>query len=293
VSAALLALGSQWADVSARVDELSFAWLAASFLATAAALVASFWAWRVTLRGLGAPLPARTAGRIFFLGQLGKYVPGSIWALVGQMELGRAAGVRRDRMATAGVLVLVISLGAALGLGILAIPALAEAGAGGYGLLVLGVVPLAVMLHPRVLDPVLGRVLRLIRRPPLDRPVTGRMVLEVTALSILSNGLLGVAVWAIARDLGANEWRFLPLAIGGYALAAAASLVVVPLPAGLGLREAILVLVLAPDLGAAGATLVAVTARLVVVVADLLTAGSAALLTTGDPSQATAAESSA
>lgn len=282
VSAALVALGSQWSDVADRVDELSARWMAASLAATAAALFASFWAWRTTLGGLGASLPARVAARIFFLGQLGKYLPGSIWAIVGQMELGRAAGVRRDRMATAGVLVLVISLAAALGLGVLAIPALAEAGAGGYGLLSVAIVPVAAALHPRVLEPALRGVLRLTRRPPLEQPVTGRMVLQVTALSVLSNGFLGLAVWAIARDLGAEEWRIVPLAVGGYALAAAASLVVVPLPAGLGLREAILVLVFAPELGVAGATLMAVAARLVVVLADLLAAGSAALVTAGE-----------
>lgn len=283
VAFAAAALVSQWSEVAGRAEDLSLGWVAVSFLATSGGLVASFVAWRTTLAGLGAPTALRPAGRIFFVGQLGKYVPGSIWALVGQMELGRAAGIRRDRMATAGILVLVISLAAALGLGTLAVPALVEAGAGGYGLLVLAAVPLAVGLHPRVLGPGLDWLLRLARRPPLDAPVTGATVAQVLVLSVASNGLLGLAVWALARDLGADEWRVLPLAVGGYALAAAASLVVVPLPAGIGLREAVLVALLAPVLEVGGATLVAVAARLVIVVADLGAAGVAASLVPARP----------
>ena len=34
-----------------------------------------------------------TASRIYLLGQLGKYLPGSVWALLAQAELGRAVGV--------------------------------------------------------------------------------------------------------------------------------------------------------------------------------------------------------
>jgi len=35
--------------------------------------------------------------RIFFVGQLGKYLPGSLWALLVQMELSRKAGIPRSR----------------------------------------------------------------------------------------------------------------------------------------------------------------------------------------------------
>ena len=33
--------------------------------------------------------------RVFFLAQIGKYVPGSVWVFVAQMELGRSLGVPR------------------------------------------------------------------------------------------------------------------------------------------------------------------------------------------------------
>jgi hypothetical protein len=266
---AVVALASQWGDVSEKAGDLSVGYVGLAAAVTVASLGASFLAWRTTLAGLGDHVEVRPGTRIFFVGQLGKYIPGSVFALVGQMELGRAHGLRRDRLAAAGVLVLAISLAVALVLALLAVPASVSAGGAGYALLVLLVIPLVVLLHPRVLSALLGRGLRLLRRPPLEQPLTGRVITRVAALSVLSNGLLGLEVWALAADLGGRGGALLPLAIGAYALAAAAGLVAIPLPAGAGLREAILVLLLAPKIGTPSATLVAVVARLIATVADV------------------------
>lgn len=273
---AALALASQWDEVSTGLGELSLLHVSLSALFAVAALASSFLAWRETLAGLGDRLRVRVAARVFFLGQLAKYVPGSIWAIVGQVELARAVGVRRERTATAGIVVLVISLTVGLTLGLLAIPALLGAEGGIYLWFLVLLVPLAVVLHPAVLTHLVETGLRLLRRPPLDQPLTGAMVLRVAGFSAASNGLLGLQIWQLATDVGGHGWSLVALSIGGYGLAAAASLVVIPLPAGAGLREAILVLVLAPEIGAGDATLVALLARLTLTLADLGAAGAVA-----------------
>ena len=40
----------------------------------------------------GVTAAARAAARIMFIGQLGKYLPGSVWPILAQMELGNASG---------------------------------------------------------------------------------------------------------------------------------------------------------------------------------------------------------
>ena len=276
VAFAALALAAQWDEASDRLGDLSFTHIGVAALLTAGSLVASFLAWRETLAGLGSRLALRPAGRVFFLGQLAKYVPGSIWAIVGQMELAKVHGVRRERTATAGIVVLVISLAMGLLLGLLAVPALLDAEGELYASAVLLLVPLAVVLHPKVLTWLVDTGLRLVGRPPLDAPLTVTMIWRVALFSVLSNGLLGLQIWQLTVDVGGEGWHLLPLAIGGDGLAAAVSLVVIPLPAGAGLREAILVLLLAPDIGAAGATLVVILARLLLTDADVIAAALAA-----------------
>ncbi len=266
------AVATQWSDIEARVGDLSAGSLLAAGLATGASLVCSFAAWRTTLGALGPSPPGRAAARIFFVGQLAKFVPGSVWALVGQMELGRAYGISRRQVGAAGLLVLAVSLTVALGLGTLAAPAVLDAGGPAYVAVLALALPLAALLHPRVLAPVLDRALARLRRPALERHLDGADVARVAALSLASNGLLGVQVWLLALDLGASGTRVLPLAIGGYALAASAALLIVFLPAGLGAREAGLVLALSPVLDLSDATLVAIASRLVMTLADVVAA---------------------
>ena len=281
ISFAALALRSQWGDVRAKAHDLSLGHVSAAALFAVASLWTSFLAWRATLEGLGDVVSVRKGARVFFVSQLGKYVPGSVWAIVGQMEIGRAYGLRRNRLAAAGVLVLAISLTVALVLGVLAVPATVSSGSGAYAALVLLAIPLAVVLHPRVLAALLDRGMRLLRRPALEQPLTGRTIAKVAALSVLSNGLLGLEVWQLSQDLGGHGASLVFLCIGAYALAAAAGVIAIPLPAGAGLREAILVLLLAPSIGTASATLVAIMARLVATTADLAVAGAVALAVRG------------
>ena len=75
---AVLSLGDQWGEVRAGAGQLSFGWVALAGVLSVLSLVASLLGWRSMLAGLGTPLPLATAARIYFLGQLGKYVPGSV-----------------------------------------------------------------------------------------------------------------------------------------------------------------------------------------------------------------------
>ena len=69
--------------------------LLAAVGSAAAAMVVVALGWRRCLAALGAPLPRRLVARWYFVGELGKYVPGGIWPIVGRGELARRGGVAR------------------------------------------------------------------------------------------------------------------------------------------------------------------------------------------------------
>ncbi len=87
-------------------------------LANAAGLVATMVSWRAMLAGVGERVPAVDAARIFYFGQLVKYVPGKVMGFLVSVEMGRAIGVPAGRMSAAWLLALVVSLltGATVGL---------------------------------------------------------------------------------------------------------------------------------------------------------------------------------
>lgn len=66
-------------------------------------MVVATYGWQVIVDELGAPVGGFRCGQIYLVGQLGKYLPGSVWAYLLQMELGRRAGVPRARVFTASL----------------------------------------------------------------------------------------------------------------------------------------------------------------------------------------------
>ena len=268
------AVAREWTSVRAALGDLGFGTVAAALLSVLVAMVMTMQAWRVLLAGLGSPLPARAAARIMFIGQLGKYLPGSVWPVLAQMELGHAYRVPRHRSASASVLAMVVSLLSGLLTALVTLPFVAQATAYRWAFALIPV--LLAGLHPRVLNALLGRLLRLARRPPLDQPLSGRVMARALAWSCSSWVLYGLQIWLLATRLGAPDGRTALLAIGGFAFAWSVGFLVVFAPAGAGIRDVLLVAVLGPVLGVGSATAVALVSRALMTGGDLLTAALAA-----------------
>jgi glycosyltransferase 2 family protein len=271
------AVVDQWPQVSAGFAELGAGTIVAALAVVLLALVATMQVWRTLLVASGSRLPFRAAARIFFVGQIGKYLPGAVWSVLAQMELGQVQHVPRRRSAMVAALTLVISLTAGLLTTAAAtLPILAASVTAGYRWAFLAVPVVLLCLHPRVLNPLIEALLRLARRPPMEQPLSGRAILAATLWAVLSWVLFGVHVWLLAVRMGAPSGRTVLLAIGGFAFAWCIGFLVVFAPAGAGVREVILIAALSPVLSVGKATAVALASRLMTTVGDLVTAGAAA-----------------
>lgn len=130
----------------------------------------------------------------------------------------------------------------------------------------------AVALSPPVLTRLVDLGLRVIRRPPVQRSVTWRGILAAVGWSLTSFACYGVSVWVLVVAVGAPAGESLPLCLAGVALAMTVRALVVVAPAGIGVREAVIVAALAPILERTEALAVALVARLLFVLADLIAA---------------------
>lgn len=271
-------LAGQWSEVGDQLGRQRPLVLVGALAMALIGLVMSFLLWRGTLRVLGSSLSVRPAARLFFVTQLGKYLPGAVWPVVAQMRMGRELGVPRQRMALAFLLTLGLSTLVGVLVGVAALPALvgAEGRVVLFGLLALPV--LLALLVPTVLNRLLNTALRVIRRPGLDEPLAGRDIARGVAWAVAFWAVYGGHVWLLAVGLGADPVSALPVAIGGFAIAFSLGPLLVVLPAGVGVREAVLVALLAAVLSTSEATAVALTSRAVLVLTDGLLALSAALL---------------
>jgi hypothetical protein len=216
---------------------------------------------------------------VFFFGQLGKYLPGSVWPLLAQMELGRGYKVPRRASGAAVMIFMLLILGTGLLVAALALPFLAGDALRRYGW-TLSVLPVAaVLLYPPVLNRILAAGLRLARRDPVPNPLSLRGVLGAVGWSLVAWVLYGVHIWILARMLGAHGAGLLARSTGAFAAAWCVGFLVVLAPAGGGAREAALIVLLGTGIGTARATVIAVVSRLLLTIGDLGWSGAAALVT--------------
>ena len=260
--AVAVALAGQWDEARRALAGTEATWLVGALVLAIVAMVAIAWPWSDVMAVLGVRVPRARALAWYFVGELGKYVPGGVWTVVGRGEQAAGGGVERT-VAYAGVaLSLVTAYLAAIGVAVALIPL---ASGGGVPLAVIALLPLGLAaLHPRVLRPVLGVVRRLVRRPlAVEVPPWG-VGAGLVARYVPAWLLVGLATWCVARALDPDA------DLGRIALAGVLSWIVgllaVPVPGGLGVREAVFVSAAGLPLATGAAT--AVVARLAFMVVD-------------------------
>lgn len=259
-------LVESWPRTHAALASAVPGWLVLALALSAAAMLGLALVWWRCLRVFGALVPAASAAAWYFGGELGKYLPGGVWTVLGRGELARRSG--RVGRSTAYVTTLLsygaMCLAAAMVCGVLG-PLAAALGRGpAWGWALIALLPLAAVVHPRVLSRVLTLGRRITGgRVDLQAPPWRRTAVLV-AWCVPAWLLLGAAAVAVTEALGLDQS---PLRV---ALAAVLAWIVgflaVPVPAGAGIRE--LLFVLLCGLPAAPATAVAVLARVLLVVVD-------------------------
>ncbi|MFF0307524.1 lysylphosphatidylglycerol synthase domain-containing protein [Streptosporangium sp. NPDC004379] len=281
-------LARNWDDTRRALTELSWWSVAGAWASVMAGAGCMLVAWQRVVAGLGSPLPMRVAARVLFVGQLGKYVPGSVWAYAAMMELGRDHGCPPRRTFSATSMALLVSLGCAVGLAAATLPFTARSMAGRTWYLVLIIPVIAVCLHPKVLTWGLNLALRIARREPVERVLPGRALLSALGWTLLGWLLYGLHAWLVLGDL-TGDFSLYALGAGAYAAAWATGLLIAVVPAGVGVREAAMAAALMSGLsqdtgGLTSARTVAVVAvvalvsRLAFTLTDLAWAGIGWLL---------------
>jgi uncharacterized membrane protein YbhN (UPF0104 family) len=269
-------LAARWNDVISlkwRLEPWLFA-VATVLLALSYGLVACLWGLAL---GRAAGTGLATGARIWFLSNLARYVPGNVWSYVGAVELARREGVARRTTLAVMALTQVLSVGVAVAAGLpvlvaerarLGRPALLGA------LVVAAGTALAVLFRRQLLD--LARR-RLPGFDPADlTPSAGTVVLLVAGYALYW-AVTGLAFAALVASLYPLAPGDVPVVVAAFAAAYAAGFLALLTPAGLGVREGVLVVALASVLPAGPALVVALLSRVWMMLVELAGAAIAHL----------------
>jgi hypothetical protein len=232
--------------------------------------------WLMLLRDQNVKLPLFKALQIVAISQIGKYLPGNVGHFAGRAVLAQQVGIPLGVSASTILIetawTLAIGAGFALAALALFVDMATARSLPSVGLLELGLLTFGLMLLPWL---GIGLVNRFVPRlsqkvgggKPVQAPRLGT-ALAVSALMVLCFFVLGGVVTLHARGLfGVTNAPWITLTV----LFTSAWLVgyVVPgAPGGLGVREAMMVLMLAPTVGAGPAIGLGVTVRLATLAGD-------------------------
>ena len=269
-----LALVTGGRDALDEIWAIPLGWLIAALLVLAAGALLGAAAWWLLVRAVGGPLPLRAGFAIAQLSQLGKYVPGMVAVPILQADLGRSHGIKAREILTAFSLTLVLAVMAALVVGLGGLALSASDLARDYLWLLVLLIPLPIVMSSRALSVLLGAGLRAIRRPA-GFSISGHRLRLAFVVQLLATIVGGLHVWFLAIGLGADPLEALLPSVAGMSLAWVVGFLVAFAPAGLGVREGVLFLVMEPIVGAAQAVAIAIVSRFLFTVMDVILAGVA------------------
>ena len=259
----------------------------ALFLSSCVVLVVGYlWSasmWGRIVRDLGGRrLPVWTTVRVFMVANLGRYVPGKVWQIAGLAYLAKREGVQPSVATGAAILGQGIALLAAALVGIGALLGADDVWrqvewvglAAGIGA---ALAIIAAVVVPPIFHHVVAFWFRVTRTdPPVDGLGSGNAGLRWFILYLINWGIYAAAFWLLYLSLGEPRGF---LQVGpAFAAAYVAGYIAVFAPAGAGIREGVLVVLLQPIMAREAAVALAIIARLWTTALELI---PAALLAVG------------
>ena len=281
VVAFAVAVGDQWSATVSVVRTLRPSVLLISMTLALIGLVGPWRAWSAVLTDLGSPVAWRHSAPMFFVAQLGKYLPGAVWPVVLQLRHAPRLGIRPGRVALAFMLTLALGVSSGLAVAATAVVVIPDSPVG-LEALVVPVVLLLALLRPRLVNRMLHVLLRMLRRPDQDLQLTTKGLGRATVAATWFWVIGGLHVFVLAVSLGAPARETLPIAIAVLSLGVSLGPLAVVLPAGAGLREVIMIVGLNHVLSAPESIAVALTSRLILVLGDCVLAALSAVVELGD-----------
>jgi glycosyltransferase 2 family protein len=273
-----IALTEQAGTLWHQASRLSVPAVLLAFFLCLCGLFCSLMVWREILADLGSRLSIPEAARILFIGQLGKYVPGSIWPVLAQSELGADLGIPRSRSAVSVLLSYAVVTCSGVVVAIVTLPFATAASIAQY-FWILFLLPIAaVLLSPPVLNRLLRLALRVSRQPAEEQTISYRGLARTMVWALAGWSVNGLMVYVLMRQLAGHPQGLLLVSVGAYSLSWAVGFLAVFAPAGAGVREAVMVAVLGARTTPATALTVALLCRAFSVVADAVAGTAAAAL---------------
>jgi len=224
------------------------------------------WAWYLITLRLGIVLSLRETLESWFYSQLGKYLPGKVWLLLGRFYLYESKGKSKKIISAALYYEMVTII---LAGGIIFVSSLVLLKEGfllfrgeQLGWIIFSLLIILVFLHPRFLQKIMNGFLVAFKKETITLSLSYPDVLGILCICMLSWLIGGVGFYLFVDSITPVPSEHFLFLTGALAVSSILGLIAVFAPAGLGVREGALVYLLTQLIPAPLAVILSVSTRL-------------------------------
>lgn len=234
----------------------------------------SVYGWRLILKRLNISLSFLKGLRIFFYSELGKYLPGKIWAWAGRLYFCEKIGIPNSK--TFVSMVLELALTVISGIFIFLISLLFSSrfrmDINPFLLIVVAILIITV-IHPKILVRIINVFLRLLKKQPIKIDLDFSQILIMTAYYCIIWFCFGIAFYFLINSVTFITPSKIPIITGSFAISSTIGVMALFAPAGLGVREGILAVLLNNFFPISLAILISLLSRIWVSIGEMVMVG--------------------
>jgi len=269
---AIAALRGQWAEAGERLRSIrpQWVWILIATAIVVATYVLLIETWRRIVLAAGQSLPFADAARIWFVSNLGKYVPGKVWSIAAMTMMAREQSVSAAAAAGSSVLIQLVTIAA--GIGVVFVTGAQAVDHPSVAVAIAALILVSLATLPAVL-PRIGRIAASVTGKEISLPrISPRIVWMCVASAVLSCIAYGVAFQFFVRGILGSSAGATSSYIAVYAASYIIGFLALFAPGGAVVRESAIVTgMLRFGLsGQADALAIAVASRVWLTVTELL-----------------------
>jgi uncharacterized membrane protein YbhN (UPF0104 family) len=230
-------------DLSGFDYHLNWTYLFLSFFFTVVAYLVQLIIWLFLARSFGIKFSFLAAANAWSLSQLGKYLPGKIGLLLIRMDIHSEVSKRTIAVATGVEFITTMTASCLLVLiSIAFIPELASVSIRWIALSVACL--FLIVLYPPILKKLTDLAFRLIKREPLNNLPSYGLLLKLVGANMLVGIPYGLGLFFAFNCFYSVSWNYFLIITSVYYIASLIGVAALFAPAGIGVREGVVFLIL-------------------------------------------------
>ena len=237
-------LANNWASFAGYNLTFNLTFLIISFVLLGLSHILASIGWNLILKLLKSNIPQKSASGIYFISQLGRYIPGKIWYILGRVGMTRKYNIPKRIIILSGFLELVLVMASASIIFLLALiffPIIPEIQTYLPYLAIL-IVLILIGIHPISLN----LILKILKKTEIKIKLSYIKILLTLLFFILVWAIKGIAFYYLISSITLLDISNLFWVISVFSISWVIGYLILITPGGIGAREGLIVYLLTP-----------------------------------------------